>query len=196
MRAMVAGRLPVMSRPLKRMRPAVGVRKCVRRLKHVVLPAPLGPMSAWIVPRRTRRSTFLTATKPRNSLVRPSVSRMTLTVKEREAGSCRGWAVRGAYRLRVEHRLPLLLPCAVGLARFPRAHAVVLRAHYVLDERARVFVKRRLHQPLDVTVRRRRLVAEPLEQLGQRRVDVAGRAHARHEADGPRGLGGDLVVEQ
>ena len=46
MRAMSAGLLPVMSRPLKRMRPAVGVRKCVSRLKQVVLPAPLGPMSA------------------------------------------------------------------------------------------------------------------------------------------------------
>ena len=49
----------------------VGARNCVSRLKQVVLPAPLGPMSAWIVPRRTRRSTPLTATKPRNSLVSP-----------------------------------------------------------------------------------------------------------------------------
>src|SRR5262250_460998 len=80
MRAMAAGLLPVMSRPLKRMRPAVGVRKWVRRLKHVVLPAPFGPMSAWMVPRRTRRPTFFTARKPRNSLVSPSVSRMTSDV--------------------------------------------------------------------------------------------------------------------
>ena len=74
---MSAGREPVMSRPLYRMRPRVGVRKCVRRLKHVVLPAPLGPISAWTEPRRTRRFTSLTATNPRNSLVKPSVSRIT-----------------------------------------------------------------------------------------------------------------------
>src|SRR5215831_1661019 len=48
----------------------------VRRLKHVVLPAPLGPISAWIVPRVTFRLTPLTATKPANSLVRFSVWRM------------------------------------------------------------------------------------------------------------------------
>ena len=70
---MSAGFEPVMSRPLKAMRPRVGVRKCVRRLKQVVLPAPLGPMSAWIVPRRTSRLTSLTATKPRNSFVSPWV---------------------------------------------------------------------------------------------------------------------------
>src|SRR6516165_6630798 len=33
-------------------------------------------MSAWISPRRTRRSTSLTATKPLNCFVRPRVSRM------------------------------------------------------------------------------------------------------------------------
>ena len=47
---MSAGRDPVMSRPLKRMRPRVGARKCVSRLKQVVLPAPFGPISAWMVP--------------------------------------------------------------------------------------------------------------------------------------------------
>src|SRR5450759_3783805 len=57
-------------------RPRLGARKCVSRLKQVVLPAPFGPISACIVPRRTRRLTSLTATNPLNSLVRPSVSRM------------------------------------------------------------------------------------------------------------------------
>src|SRR5690348_6880709 len=33
-------------------------------------------MSAWMLPRRTLRSTLLTATKPLNSLVSPRVSRM------------------------------------------------------------------------------------------------------------------------
>ena len=76
-RAALGGREPVMSRPLKLIRPRVGARKCVSRLKHVVFPAPLGPMRAWMLPRRTLRLTSLTATKPRNSLVKPSVSRIT-----------------------------------------------------------------------------------------------------------------------
>src|SRR5574337_1885494 len=58
------------------MLPRLGTRKCVSRLKQVVFPAPLGPISAWIVPRRIARSTLLTATKPLNSFVSPRVSRM------------------------------------------------------------------------------------------------------------------------
>ena len=46
MRAIAAGREPVISRPLNMICPEVGVRKCVSRLKQVVLPAPLGPISA------------------------------------------------------------------------------------------------------------------------------------------------------
>ncbi len=75
-RAICAGGSRVMSRPLKRMLPRVGSRNLVSRLKQVVLPAPLGPMSAWMSPRATFRLTLLTATKPLNSLTRPSVSRM------------------------------------------------------------------------------------------------------------------------
>ncbi|CFN77327.1 Uncharacterised protein [Bordetella pertussis] len=79
-RAIWAGRSRVMSRPLKTMVPEVGARNLVSRLKQVVLPAPLGPISAWIWPRLTRRSTPLTATKPRNSLVRPFVSRIVSSI--------------------------------------------------------------------------------------------------------------------
>src|SRR5262249_49328994 len=56
--------------------PPVGRMNLVRRLKQVVLPAPFGPINAWMVPRTTRRLTPLTATKPANSLVRLRVSRM------------------------------------------------------------------------------------------------------------------------
>ena len=76
MRAMRAGAEPVISRPLKKIWPRVGSRKCVSRLKQVVLPAPFGPISAWMLPRRTLSDTSLTATKPLNSLVSPRVSRM------------------------------------------------------------------------------------------------------------------------
>src|SRR6516165_10293548 len=62
--------------------PALGSRNLVKRLKTVVLPAPLGPISAWIVPRRISRSSPCTAVKPRNSLVRPRVSRITSSTRE------------------------------------------------------------------------------------------------------------------
>ena len=74
-RAICAGFSCVMSWPLKRICPRVGIRNLVSRLKQVVLPAPLGPISAWISPRRTRRLTPSTATNPLNSLTSPRVSR-------------------------------------------------------------------------------------------------------------------------
>jgi hypothetical protein len=40
----------------------------------VVLPAPFGPISAWIEPRRTGRLGLFTAKKPLRSLVSPRVS--------------------------------------------------------------------------------------------------------------------------
>ena len=65
-------------------------RKCVSRLKQVVLPAPFGPISAWMVPRRTSRSTSLTATKPLNSLVSPWVERIVSSAIGRCPGRPRG----------------------------------------------------------------------------------------------------------
>src|SRR5215472_288466 len=64
-----------MSRPSNTMRPRLGVKNLLKRLKQVVLPAPLGPIMAWILPRATRRLTPRTATKPAKSLARSSVSR-------------------------------------------------------------------------------------------------------------------------
>ena len=58
-----------MSRSPRWIVPEVGARKPVSRLNSVVLPAPLGPTSAWTLPSATSRSTPLTAAKPRNSLV-------------------------------------------------------------------------------------------------------------------------------
>ena len=64
------------------------------RLKQVVLPAPFGPISAWIVPRRTARSTFLTATKPLNSLVSPCVERIVSSAIGRCPGRPRARPIR------------------------------------------------------------------------------------------------------
>src|SRR6266852_1958545 len=58
------------------MRPWVGLRNLVSRLKQVVLPAPFGPIRACTVPRATLRLTPLPPTNPTKSVVRSSVSRM------------------------------------------------------------------------------------------------------------------------
>ncbi len=70
--------MPVILRPLNRMVPLLGGRNAVSRLKQVVLPAPFGPISAWMVPARTLSDTSSTATKPPNSRVKFMVSRMVL----------------------------------------------------------------------------------------------------------------------
>src|SRR5207249_6519948 len=172
---MSAGREPVISRPLKRMRPRVGVRKWVNRLKQVVFPAPLGPMSPWIVPRRTCRFTPFTATNPWNSLVRPSVSRMTSS------------AISGrATRRRIEACLALLAPRPVSFVHLPRSHARVLRAQHLFEGRARIAMKRRVEQPLRVGGRGGRGGARLLDDRRERALEVGRGAHAVDEADRPR----------
>src|SRR5262249_56077487 len=82
-RGTCAGCIAVMSCSLNKIRPRVGLRNLVSRLKHVVLPAPFGPIKAWIVPRLTRRLTPLTAVKPANSFVRSSVARINSSLIRR-----------------------------------------------------------------------------------------------------------------
>src|SRR4029453_3725993 len=69
------GASPVMSRPSSTTAPASGLRCPVTRLKNVVLPAPLGPMIAAIVPRSTRRLTPPTARNPPKLLRTPRTPR-------------------------------------------------------------------------------------------------------------------------
>src|SRR5271154_2453454 len=81
-------------------RPPLGCRNLVSRLNTVVLPAPFGPMSAWIDPRRTLRSTLRTALKPRKSLLSPSVSiiqSLTPTPSPKATGSFRSLAAASAW---------------------------------------------------------------------------------------------------
>src|SRR3990172_9153241 len=73
-RQMACGGRPVMSRPLKLMRPASGTRCPVITLKRVLLPAPLGPMIAAISPGSTRRLTPTRAWKPPKALATPETS--------------------------------------------------------------------------------------------------------------------------
>src|SRR5581483_11960898 len=65
-----------MSWPSIRMRPAVGRRTPVMQLKRVDLPAPLGPMTARISPRRTLSDTRSSAVRPPKRTVRSSVRRI------------------------------------------------------------------------------------------------------------------------
>ena len=58
-----AGSRPVMSSPSKTMRPEVGAKNPLIRLKNVVLPAPLGPITARNSPASTVIDTLLTATR-------------------------------------------------------------------------------------------------------------------------------------
>src|SRR5882672_6496623 len=71
--AILCGGVPAMSRPSKMMRPAVGASCPVSRLKKVVLPAPLGPITACRAPSWTSRVTALTAVSAPKALVSPSV---------------------------------------------------------------------------------------------------------------------------
>src|SRR5882724_4798968 len=69
-RVMAWGRSPTTLRPSSRIRPALGRRKPVTRLKAVVLPAPFGPMSPRISPGSTSKERRETARSPPKSLVR------------------------------------------------------------------------------------------------------------------------------
>ena len=67
--AIASGGRAVMSFPAKMMRPASGVWNPEIRLNSVVLPAPLGPITAVTPPSTTSRSTASTATSPPNRRV-------------------------------------------------------------------------------------------------------------------------------
>src|SRR5665647_1175479 len=128
-----------MSLPRKRIEPEVGARNPVSRLKSVVLPAPLGPTKAWIVPSVMVRSTPLTARKPWKSLVRPRVwssgivergtpatlisrsRQLHVTLAHFRPERCR-WNPHSAQTCRLvreldSHSVVGLQPCPVGLLR-------------------------------------------------------------------------------
>src|ERR1700674_519564 len=72
-----AGRA-VMSSPRKRIRPASGRRLPASCAISVVLPAPFGPMTAWVSPSCTSRSTPSVALSAPKLLCRPRASRRFL----------------------------------------------------------------------------------------------------------------------
>src|SRR5262245_24849504 len=73
---MTCGGSPPMSSPSRTIRPAVGRSTPVRQLNSVDFPAPFGPMTARISPGATASETWLSAVRPPNRTVRPSVRRI------------------------------------------------------------------------------------------------------------------------
>src|SRR5437667_272000 len=97
---------------------------------------------------------------------------------------------------RVEDWLPPLLPGPVGLVDLPGAHALVLRLYHVFDRGPRIAVEGLVEEPLSVGGRGRRGGAHLGDDGPERAVEVGGGAHPVDEADGARGLGAHVVVEQ
>src|SRR6266498_5642903 len=88
------------SSPSKTIRPAVGGKIPVTRLKNVVLPAPFGPISPTIRPSSTSRSTSSRAAKPPKRFVTLSASR-SATSGPRRPGVVQLFLHDGALQLRV-----------------------------------------------------------------------------------------------
>src|SRR5262249_46074205 len=86
------GLRPEMLSPSKTIEPRLGRRKPLSRLKQVVLPAPLGPISPTISPLSTVKSTSRTAASPPKSRVSPRVSRRaTGSGRRTRCRRRRGW---------------------------------------------------------------------------------------------------------
>src|SRR5688500_11436476 len=75
-RATLCAAIPPRSLPSKDQLPSLGLSKPVSRLKKVVLPAPLGPISAVMTPRCTSRCSTSTAVRPPKRRVTPSATRI------------------------------------------------------------------------------------------------------------------------
>src|SRR5437773_912144 len=98
----------VTSSPPSRMRPEEGRRAPISMLTKVVLPAPLGPMSAWRSPGRSRKSMLCATVSAPKLLQSPRVSRATVMAFFRLCGEI--------YRLTPKSRRgrTALLPRAAG----------------------------------------------------------------------------------
>src|ERR1700730_4018026 len=113
-------------RPSKRTRPRVGWYTPVTTLKTVVLPAPLGPMSAKIDPSGTDRLTSLRATTPPNAIVSESSSRRPSGIVDLERAFPDDlgaeWGRAAAARLGHVLHLGLAAPCGYEALRTEDHH--------------------------------------------------------------------------
>src|SRR6185437_3581934 len=113
----------VMSRPRKRMVPESGARPPVSWLTRVVLPAPLGPIRAWISPCFTSIETSSVASRPPKCLASRSVTSSSVMAEAQQRGDAAFGVERDDHQEGAEHDLPVLAPALVqeveaGLERF------------------------------------------------------------------------------
>src|ERR1051326_8308877 len=94
--------------------PESGRRLPVSWLTKVVLPAPLGPISAWISPSRTSIERLSVATRPPKRLISPLVSRSASATARPEQGIDAALGIeRDGHQHRAEHDLPVFAPALV-----------------------------------------------------------------------------------
>src|SRR5258708_9714271 len=110
-RARAGAESAVMSSPAKRTRPRSGRRSPASWLISVVLPAPFGPMMAWVSPSRISRLTSSHARSAPKLLVRPlTSSRILFILAEEQSREAAPEEEHRQHQERPEHQLPALPP--------------------------------------------------------------------------------------
>src|SRR6266478_8132051 len=101
----------VMSSPAKRTRPRSGRRSPASWLISVVLPAPFGPMMAWVSPSRISRLISSHASSAPKLLVRPlTSSRVLFILAEEQSREAAPQEKHRHHQERPENQLPVLRP--------------------------------------------------------------------------------------
>src|SRR5438132_12364103 len=110
-RARAGAESAVMSSPAKRTRPRSGRRLPASWLISVVLPAPFGPMMAWVSPSRTSRLTSSLASSAPKLFVRPRTSsRVLFILAEEQSREAAPEEEHRQHQERTQDQLPVLRP--------------------------------------------------------------------------------------
>src|SRR5260221_11306591 len=110
-RARAGAESDVMSSPAKRTRPRSGRRLPASWLISVVLPAPFGPMMAWVSPSRTSRLTSSHASSAPKLFARPLTSSSILFIPaEEKSPEAAPQEKHRQHQQRPEDQLPVLRP--------------------------------------------------------------------------------------
>src|SRR5882762_3642258 len=106
----------VTSSPAKRTRPRSGRRLPASWPISVVLPAPFGPMMAWVSPSRTSRSTSSLASSAPKLFLKPlTSSRILFIVAEEQSREAAPQEEHREHQERPENQLPVLRPAREGV---------------------------------------------------------------------------------
>src|SRR5258706_2499120 len=107
-RARAGAESAVMSSPAKRTRPRSGSRLPASWLIRVVLPAPFGPMMAWVSPSRTSRSTSSLARSAPKLFLKPRTSsRVLFILAEEQSREAAPQEKHRQHQERPENQLPV-----------------------------------------------------------------------------------------